>query len=144
MAMKLLLVSRMAMIGVLCIAGAGAASIAPRSLSNLEGHHSSLRATLTMADGTVHAVKLEGVGCPQGMCSRVKAREQANSIWLDGLASVNGISHTAGPVTATFKFKNGTERQASIIAVNRVLYVQRPLGLTEKIDLGTVSKIDFE
>jgi hypothetical protein len=134
----------MALIGVLCVAGAGAATIAPRSLSNLEGHHSSLKATLTMADGTVRAVKLEGVGCPQGMCSRVKAREQANSIWLDGLQSVSGISHAAGPVNATFKFKNGTERQASIIAVNRVLYVRRPLGFTEKIDLASVSKIDFE
>jgi hypothetical protein len=142
--MTFLPVSRMAIVGVLCVAGAGAASIAPRSLSNLEGHHSSLRATLTMADGRVRAVKLEGVGCPQGMCSRVKAREQANSIWLDGLASVSGISHTTGPVTATFKFKNGMERQASIIAVNRVLYVQRPLGFTERIDLGSVSKIDFE
>jgi hypothetical protein len=144
MAIKLLPVSRMALIGVLCVAGAGATSMVPRRLSSLEGHHSSLRVTLTMADGTVRAVKLEGVGCPQDMCSRVKAREQANSIWLDGLESVSGISHTAGPVSATLKFKNGTERQASIIAVNRVLYVQRPLGLIEKIDLGSVSRIDFE
>ena len=142
--MKLLPVSRMALIGVLCVAGAGAASIAPRSLSNLEGHHSSLRATLTMADGTVRAITLEGVGCPQDMCSRVKAREEANSIWLDGLAAVRGISQTAGPVTATFKFKDGRERQASIIAANRVLYVQRSFGFTEKIDLASVSKIDFE
>ena len=120
------------MIGVVCVAGAGAASIAPRSLSNLEEHHSSLKATLTMSDGTVRAVNLEGVGCPQSMCSRVKAREQANNIWLDGLATVSGISHTAGPVSATFKFKNGTERHASIIAANRVLYVQRLSGFTEK------------
>jgi hypothetical protein len=143
-AMKLLPMSRMALIGVLCVAGAGAASIAPRNLSNLEGHHSSLRATLTMADGTVRAIKLEGVGCPQGMCSRVKAREQANIIWLDGLASVRGISHTAGPITATFRFKDGTERQASIIAVNRVLYAHRSFGFTDRIDLASVSKIDFE
>ena len=99
---------------------------------------------LTMADGRVRAVKPEGVGCPQGMCSRVKAREEADSIWLDGLASVSGISRTAGPVAATFKFKDGTERQASIIAVNRVLYLQRPFGFTEKIDLASVSKINFE
>ncbi len=142
--MKLLSVSRMALVGVLCVAGAGAASIAPRSLSNLEGHHSSLKATLTMGDGTVRAIRLEGVGCPQDMCSRVKAREQANGIWLDGLASVREISHIAGPVTARFQFKDGTERQASIIAANRVLYVRRPLGFTEKVDLGSVSKIDFE
>jgi len=144
MPMKLLPVTRMALIGVLCVVGAGAASIAPRGLSNLEGHRSSLKATLTMADGTVRTVTLEGVGCPQGMCSRVKAREQANSIWLDGLASVRGISHTPGPIAATFNLKDGTKRQGSIIAVNRVLYVQRPLGFTEKIDLGSVSKIDFE
>jgi len=142
--MKFLPVSRMALIGVLSVVGAGATSIVPRSPNNLEGHHSSLRATFVMADGTVRAVHLEGVGCPQGMCSRVKAREQANSIWLDGLASIRGISHTAGPVTATFKFKDGTERPASIIAVNRVLYVQRSFGLTEKIDLARVSRIDFE
>jgi len=142
--MKLLPVSRMALIGVLCVLGAGAASIAPQNLSNLEGHHSSLKANLTMSDGTVRAIKLEGVGCPQDMCSRVKAREQANSIWLDGLASVREISHTAGPVTAMFKFKDGTERQASIITANRVLYVQRSFGFTEKIDLASVSEIDFE
>lgn len=137
------LAARLVAIAIVCVA-AGAANIAPRSLTNLEGHHSSLRATLTMTDGTTRAVNLEGVGCPESMCSRVKARELANSIWLDGLASVSGISQTAGPVTATFKFKNGTERQASIVATNRVLYVQRPLGFTEKIDLGSVSKIDFE
>lgn len=142
--MKLLPLSRLTLSGVLCVAGTGAASIAPRSLSDLEGHHSSLRATLTMADGTVRAVTLEGVGCPESMCSRVKAREQDKSIWLDGVASISEISHTAGPVTATFTFKNGTERQASIIAVNRVLYVQRPLGFTERVDLGSVRKVDFE
>jgi hypothetical protein len=69
---------------------------------------------------------------------------QANSIWLDGLKSVRGISHTPGPVMATFTFKDGTERQASIIAANRVLYVRKYFGLTEKLDLGNVSKIDFD
>jgi hypothetical protein len=144
-AMKLLPMSRVALIGALCIGAAGAASIAPRSLNNLEGHHSSLQATLTMADGTVRAVTLAGVGCPQDMCSRVRAKDvKAGSVWLDGLTSVWGISHTAGPVTATFKFKDGTERHTSIIAANRVLYVQRHFGLTEKLDLGSVRKIDFE
>jgi hypothetical protein len=137
------LAARIVVVAIVCVA-AGAASIAPPGLSNLEGHGSSLKATLTMANGTRRAVTLEGVGCPEGMCSRVKARELANSIWLDGLASVNGISRTAGPVTATFTFKNGVERQASIVATNRVLYVQRLFGFTEKIDLGSVSKIDFE
>jgi hypothetical protein len=143
--MKPLPMSRMVLIGVLCFAGAGAASMAPGNLNNLEGHSSSLKATVTMADGTVRAVTLEGVGCPLGMCSRVKAREgKTAGIWLDGVASIRGISHAAGPVTATFKFRDGRERQAAIIAVNRVLYVKGRFGFTEKIDLGSVSKIDFE
>jgi|SRR5580658_6381623 len=140
--MRLLRVSHVALIGALCVAGAG--TLAPRNRSNLEGHHSSLKTTITLADGTVRAVTLDGVGCPESMCSKVKAREQTNSIWLDGLASVRGISHTAGPVMATFKFKDGTERQAAIIAVNRVLYVRSHFGLTENLDLGNVSKIDFD
>jgi hypothetical protein len=51
---------------------------------------------------------------------------------------------TAGPITPTFRFKDGSERQAPIIAVNRVLYAQRSFGFTDKIDLASVSKIDFE
>jgi hypothetical protein len=142
--MKLLSMSRLAIIALLCVAVTRAVSIAPRNLNNFEGHRSSFKATLMMADGTVREVTLEGVGCPQGICSRVKAREQVNSIWLDGLASVREISQTAGDVTAKFKFKDGTQRHASIIAINRVLYVHRPFGFTEKIDLGSVSSIDFE
>ncbi|HYL38562.1 MAG TPA: hypothetical protein VEV17_21780 [Bryobacteraceae bacterium] len=135
--------TKVAVIGVLCVAGgAGAVSITPR---NLEGHRSSLKAKLTLSDGTVRAVTLEGVGCPMGMCSRVKARESKNeSLWLDALASIRGISPNAGAVTATFKFRDGTERRAAIMAANRVLFLQGHFGLTEKLDLGSVSKIDFE
>jgi hypothetical protein len=142
--MKLPRLSRTAIVGMLCFAGAGIASIAPGGVGDLEGHHSSLRATLKMADGSVRALNLEGVGCTQSMCSRVKAREQANSIWLDGIASVDHISRTAGPVTAMFRFKDGSERQVSIVAGNRVLYVRYYFGHIEKMDLGSVSRIDFE
>ena len=132
-----------AIVAVCTIGGGGFASITSH---DYEGHRSSLRATLTMVDGSTRSVTLEGVGCPTGVCSRVKAKEsKANNIWLDGVASVRRISHNgAGPVTATFKFKDGTERQASIISVNRVLYVSGRVGRTEKLDLGTLSKIDFE
>jgi hypothetical protein len=142
--MNLTLSARLAVIGAVCVAGgAGTASILPR---NLEGHQSSLRARFTMADKSMRTVTIEGVGCPTGMCSRVRAKEiRSDSIWLDGLASVREISsNTVGPVSATFRFKNGTERQASIIAVNRVLYINSWPGHTEKLDLGTVRRIDFE
>jgi hypothetical protein len=137
-------VSRITAIAVVCLAGgAGMASMTP--LDN-EGHRSSLHATVIMADGTAHTITLRGVGCPISMCSRVRARDiNADSVWLDGLASVRGISANAeGPVKAVFKFRDGVERQASIVASNRVLYIAGHFGFTEKLDLGSVSKIDFE
>jgi len=80
------------------------------------------------------------------MCSRVHAKDiNANDLWLDGLVSVCDISHNpVGPVTATFKFKNGDEHQASIVALNRVLYVKSHFGSNKKLDLAAVTKIDFE
>jgi len=80
------------------------------------------------------------------MCSRVRAKDiNANDLWLDGVASVCDISHNpAGPVTASFKFKDGEEHQASIVALNRVLYVKGQFGFSKKLDPAAVTKIDFE
>ena len=79
-----------------------------------------------MADGTARIITLQGVGCTEGLCSRVRARDlTADSVWLDRLASVREISHeTEGPVKAVFRFKDGVQRQASITPGNRVLYVE--------------------
>jgi hypothetical protein len=131
-------------VGVVClVASAGVASITP---NDYQGHRSSLRAKVTMADGTARSITIQGVGCTISMCSRVRARDiQADSVWLDGLASVREISHDAdGPVKAVLKFRDGAERQASIVAGNRVLYVAGRFGSTEKLDLGRVSRIDFQ
>jgi hypothetical protein len=136
--------SRIAAIAVVCLAGsAGVASITP---NDLEGHKSSVHARVTLADGTARTVIIRGVGCPTSMCSRVRARDiKADSVWLDGLASVREISHDSdGPVKAMFKFRDGAEREVSIVAANRVLYVGGWFGLTEKLDLASVTKIDFE
>jgi hypothetical protein len=143
-AMKILSASVTLLVVSGLVAVAGSASTAPRDLNKLEGHRSSLRAIVTMNDGSVRAVTLDGVGCTQSMCSRVKAREEGNSIWLDELASVRGISRNAGAVAATFGFRDGARRRGSIAAANRVLWVHRRFGLTEKIDLGTVSELEFE
>jgi hypothetical protein len=111
-----------------------------------QGHRSSLRARVTMVDGTSRAITIQGVGCTDSICSRVRATAlTADSVWLDGLASVRAISHDInGPVKAVFAFKNGMERQASIVQVNRVLYVDGRFGRTEKLDLGSLTRIDFE
>jgi hypothetical protein len=73
------------------------------------------------------------------MCSRVRAKDlNANDLWLDGLASVYDISQNPdGPVTATFKFKDGEEHQASIVALNRVLYVKSQFG---SIQIGSSTR----
>jgi hypothetical protein len=108
----------------------------------LEGHQSSIHATVTMTDGTRHALTLQGVGCAQGMCSRVRVKDA--DVWLDGLASVSDISQNAdGPVHAVFTFKDGSSRQASITALNRVLYVGS-LFWPHQLDLIRVRRVDFE
>jgi hypothetical protein len=110
-----------------------------------EGHESSLRAKITMTDGTCHAVTLQGVGCRESMCSRVRVRgTKTESVWLDGLASVREISQNPeGPVHAVLTFKDGSSREISINALNRVLYVGS-LFWTRQLDLTGVSQIDFE
>jgi hypothetical protein len=111
----------------------------------LEGHQSSLLVSVTMTDGTCRRITLQGVGCTQGMCSRVHVKDiQTNNVWLDGLLSVSDISQNAtGPVHAVFTFKNGESRQASVPALNRVLYVGN-LFWIRQLDLAKVRRVDFE
>ena len=99
-----------------------------------------------MADGSARAVTVQGVGCTESICSRVRLLDlKGDSVWLDGLASIREISHEAdGPVRGVFTFKNGMEREASIRPWNRVLYIDGRLGRTEQLDLGSVTEIDFE
>jgi hypothetical protein len=110
-----------------------------------EGHRSSLHAQVTMTDGTCRKITLQGVGCPQGMCSRVRVRDtKTDSVWLDGLASVHDISQNAeGPVHAVLTFKDGSSREVSINPSNRVLYVGSP-SWSRQLDLAGVSQINFQ
>jgi hypothetical protein len=143
MKMLSMVLSRIAVIAVVClVAGSGLAST-PHSDPR---HRSSLRARVTMADGTARAIILQGVGCTESICSRVRAKDtKADDVWLDGLASIRQISHEAtGPVAAVFTFKDGEERQASIIELHRVLYIKGRLGLNHKLDLARLNRIDFE
>jgi hypothetical protein len=132
-------VAAVATVGAVVIVGA--AGVSPRDLL----HRSSLRATITMADGTVRHVTVQGVGCPRGMCSRVRAKDvRSESVWLDGLTSVCDISHEpTGPITATFAFRNGAQHRASVVEANRVLYLHDG-GRGRQLDLSTVRKIDFQ
>jgi hypothetical protein len=137
------MLSRLAAFAAVVLVGAvGLPTTAP---FDLEGHQSSLRARIAMSDGTSRRVTLRGVGCTQAMCSRVRVRDtNTDSVWLDGLASVRDISQNGeGPVRAVFAFKDGSSREISINAWNRVLYVGSRFW-TDKVDLAGVTRIDFE
>jgi hypothetical protein len=97
-------------------------------------------------DGTRRTITLRGVGCAYGLCSRVRAMDtDGESVWLDSLASLRDISSdTNGHVTAILQSRKGEERRASIVAGNRVLYLRGPDERTEKLDLASVIRLDFE
>jgi hypothetical protein len=135
--------SRIAAIAVVCLIGATSLAGTPH---NDPRHRSSLRARVTMVDGSTRSITLHGVGCAENICSRVRAKDTASDdVWLDGLASVRNISHKiTGPVTADFTFKDGIERHVSIVEPNRVLYIEGRFGLTHKLDLGRLTRIEFE
>ncbi len=137
---------RIGVIGVVALAGGAAfGDVQNIEPAGFQGHRSSLCATVTLANGTVQTVTLQGIGCTAAMCSRVRALDSnAESVWLDGLTSVHDISREADGVTAVFTFKNGFERRSTIRAGNRVLYLAGDFGRTEQLDLADVTLIEFE
>jgi hypothetical protein len=139
-----LMLARVGVIVAVVLLG-GTVGVPHTAPSDLEGHRSSLHAKVTMTDGTCHTITLQGVGCADGMCSRVRVRDtRAGSVWVDGLASVHAISQNAeGPVHAVFTFKDGSSRETTITALNRVLYVGN-FFWTHQLDLAGVKQIDFE
>src|SRR5579871_4020506 len=133
-------------IGVAAIAGLlQATSVNSTPLPDDSGHRSSLPIRVLMLNGVERTLTLEGVGCPISMCSRVRVRNtMAANVWLDGVAGVSSIRDTtSGTVKAIFNFKNGEERQESVVAANRVLYVKDARGRHEKLDLANISQISF-
>ena len=109
-----------------------------------QGHVSSLVARITMHNGATRAVKLEGVGCSQSICSRtaIKAKTASDTLvrtWFDSLAAIKDIR--AGD--ALFVLKDGRSHRMSLINDFRVLYLANQLGGTEKLDLATVRSVEF-
>jgi hypothetical protein len=133
---------RIASIAVVCLVAITALRAIPPA--SIEGHRTSLRAKLTMLDGTQRSVALQGVGCNESICSRIVVGcVRSEGLWLDSLASVRNISPDAnGTINAVFDFKDGGETTASVLQNNRVLYVSG-LWHSEKLDLGRLTRIEF-
>jgi hypothetical protein len=109
-----------------------------------QGHESGLFAVVTMTDGTIQTVKVEGVGCTVSMCSRtrIEVKNERNSlerVWLD---SISVIRETSGS-SALFLMKDGTQRRLSLLTGFRVLYLGSGPGLPAKLDLGKVRSLQF-
>ncbi len=100
-------------------------------------------ATITMRNGATRTVALEGVGCPQGICSRTaikaKSKDSVVQTWFDSLAQIKDIT----PTEALFVLKDGTSRRLSLIYDFRVLYLANRLGGTDKLDVAAVKTVDF-
>jgi len=108
------------------------------------GHLSWLLAKITMRDGAIRTLHLEGVGCPLSICSRtaIKTKTSTESLvstWLDGLAAIKDTTAS----DALFVFKDGTSQRMSLITDFRVLYLASRLGGTEKLDLEKVKSVEF-
>lgn len=109
-----------------------------------QGHASGLMARITLPDGTSRTVKLEGVGCPVGMCSRVAIKGQAKGdslvkTWLDTLAEIKDTTAD----DALFVGKDGTQQRLSLMHDFRVLYLANRIGGTEKLDLTKIKSLEF-
>jgi len=104
-----------------------------------------LVAKMTLADGTLRTVALEGVGCSEALCSRVAVRStresdsRVTSTWLDALAAITEIT----PQSALFVMKNGTAQRLSVVHDNRFLYFADDNGVEGKIDLAGVKRLEF-
>ena len=133
------------MAGAALAAGTAFGGVQNVEPADFQGHHSSLHATVTLTDGSVRTVTIQGIGCTTAMCSRVRALDRnAESVWLDGLTSVHDIVREGDGVAAVFAFKNGSERRSSIRAANRIVYFASHFGRTEQLDLASVTRITFE
>jgi hypothetical protein len=106
-------------------------------------HSPGSMARVTMRNGATRTVTLEGVGCPQGICSRtsIKAKDKDSMVqtWFDSLAQIKDIT----PTDALFVLKDGTSRRLSLIYDFRVLYLANRLGGMDKLDLAAVKTVDF-
>jgi hypothetical protein len=133
--------THIAAIGTLCLL----ATVSFARPHTDSAHRSALPVTLTLTNGAQYSATLQGVGCTESMCSRVRAHEWSwDSFWLDDLAGIRQISGgRSGPMRVVLGFKNGTERPATIIETNRVLYVTDSRGRSRTVDLGSLTQIDF-
>lgn len=109
-----------------------------------QGHASGLMAKITLPDGTSRTARLEGVGCPVAICSRVaiKGKAKGDSLVRARLDTIAAIKDTTAD-DALFVRKDGTQQRLALMQDFRVLYLANRNGSTEKLDLTKVKSLEF-
>lgn len=109
-----------------------------------QGHSSGLMAKISLADGTTRTAKIEGVGCPVAMCSRVaiQGKAKGDSLVRARLDTIAAIKDTTAN-DALFVRKDGTAQRLSLLYDFRVLYLANRNGGTERLDLTKVKSLEF-
>jgi hypothetical protein len=115
-----------------------------REQQSADGHLSGLTARITMRDGAIRTVRLEGVGCPINICSRTAIKAKAGAdrevyTWLDSLVAIRDTTDR----DALFVSKDGTSKRMSLITDFRVLYLAKRLGGAEKLDLARIRSLEL-
>ena len=109
------------------------------------GHQTSRTARVTLPDGRIRFVTLQGVGCSEAICSRVAVRVRADGrspetrTWLDAVAAIRDITSN----DALFVMKDGTARRLAVVDDNRFIYVTNQDGDDQKINLAGMKSLEF-
>ena len=128
------------------VTGANGKSAAPINVDQLSANHhqSDLTARITMRNGAVRTVKLEGVGCTQSICSRtaINATSESDALVRIRIESLAAIKDTTSH-DALFVMNDGTSKRMSLLTGFRVLYLASRLSAPERLDLGAVKSVEF-
>jgi len=101
-------------------------------------------ARITLPDGTIRNVTLEGVGCSVSICSRVviKGKTRGHEWVSFPLSSIATIKDTALG-EALLVMKDSTEQRISLVTDFRVAYVADLSHGAKKVDLTRIQSLDF-
>jgi hypothetical protein len=102
-------------------------------------------ARITLKSGATRSVTLEGVGCPESICSRIAISSRTpgeSAVRRIDFETITAVRDVTG-LSAVFVMKDGTTQPASIVWDNRVFYVIDQTGRRGAIDLRAVNSIEF-
>ena len=120
------------------------ASTPSKVTDDAQGHSSGLIAKVTLHDGGVRTMRLDGVGCNKAICSRTAIKGIApdsseRRAWFDSLAAIR----TTSDREALLIWKDGSSQRISLLTDFRVLYLATRLGAVQRLDLASVKSVEF-